>query len=268
MTEALAFLEQHGVLVLFLVTLVDQMGVPFPSGPLLIAAGALVSLGRMDPAAAVAAALAPTLLADWTWFEIGRRKGTAVLKFLCRVSLEPDSCVRSTEDVFARHGASSLLVARFVPGLGTVAPPLAGIFGMRLSRFLAFDAAGTLIWILAYGSLGFLFGHRLEDVGRWLADLGAGAFGVLGGALALYLGAKWWQRQKFLRQLRIDRISPEELHRLMDSGEEVLVVDLRHRYDFEASPEGIPGAVFMPAEEFEARSGEIPRDREVVLYCT
>lgn len=268
MTEALAFLEQHGVLVLFLVTLVDQLGLPFPSGPLLIAAGALVSLGRMDPAAALVAALAPTLLADWIWFELGRRKGTAVLKFLCRVSLEPDSCVRNTENVFARHGAASLLVARFVPGLGTVAPPLAGIFGMRPGRFLMFDAAGTLVWILVYGGLGYAFGHRLEDVGEWLATLGSGAFALLGGALALYLGVKAWQRQRFLRQLRIDRISPEELHRLMESGEDVVVVDLRHRYDFEATPEGIPGALFMPAEELESRAAEIPRDREVVLYCT
>lgn len=268
MGEALAFLEQHGLAVLFFVTLVDQLGIPFPSVPMLIAAGALVGLGRMEAGPAVLAALLPTLLADAIWFELGRRKGIRILKLLCRVALEPDSCVRSTEELFARHGASSLLVARFVPGLGTVAPPLAGIFGMRPGRFVLFDAAGTLLWILAFGGLGVLFGDRLEMVGDWLSRLGSGGVALLGGALVLYLGFKWWQRQAFLRQLRIDRVSPDELHRLLEEGREVLIVDLRHRYDFEASPEGIPGALYVPAEEFEVRAGEIPSDREVVLYCT
>lgn len=267
MAETLAYLEKHGLVVLFLVTLVDQLGLPLPSGPMILAAGALVALGRLDAAAAALAVLVPTLLADWLWYELGRRKGTAVLRFLCRISLEPDSCVRNTENLFARHGGRSLLVARFVPGLSTVAPPLAGIFGMRRAHFLTLDAGGTMAWIAAFGGLGFLFGNRLDDLGEWLAHLGTGGFALIGGGLALYVAFKWWRRHQFLRQLRVDRVTPEELHALAQSGP-VVIVDLRHRYDFEANPHVIPGALVLPAEELEAREHELPRGVELVLYCT
>lgn len=268
MSETLAFLEHHGLLVLFLATLVDQLGLPLPSGPMLVAAGALVGLGRMDALQAVAAALVPTLLADGLWYELGRRKGTRVLRFLCRVSLEPDSCVRSAENLFSRHGGRAILVARFVPGLSTVAPPLAGLFRMPAGPFLAYDALGTLLWIAAFGGLGALFSHRLDLVAEWLSRLGTGGLAVVGGPLALYVAFKAWRRQQFLRQLRIDRITPEELHTRMEEGAPVLVVDLRHRYDLEANPEILPGALVLPAEELEAHATELIRGRELVLYCT
>ena len=268
MAETLAYLEHHGLTVLFLLVLGDQLGLPLPSGPMLIAAGALVGLGRLDGVAAVLAALVATLLADGLWFELGRRRGTPVLRFLCRVSIEPDSCVRSTENLFTRRGAWALLVARFVPGLSTVAPPLAGIIKMPRSRFLAYDLVGTLAWILALGGLGMVFGHRLDLVGEGLSRLGAGGYAVLGGALALYLAFKWWRRQQFLRQLRIDRVTPQELHALMQAGAAIQVVDVRHRIDLEAEPHTIPGALVVPAEEFASRMSEIRLERELVLYCT
>ena len=268
MAETLAFLEHHGLLVLFLVTLADQLGLPLPSGPMLVAAGALVGLGRMDALQAVAASLAPTLLADGLWYELGRRKGTRVLRFLCRVSLEPDSCVRSTENLFSRHGGRALLVARFVPGLSTVAPPLAGIFRMPAGLFLAYDTLGTLLWIAAFGGLGCAFSHRLDLVGEWLSRLGTGGLAILGGPLALYVAFKAGRRQQFLRQLRIDRISPEELHARMEEGSPLLVVDLRHGYDLEANPEVLPGALVLPAEDLEERAPDLLRGRELVLYCT
>ena len=268
MAEMLTFLEQHGLLVLFAVTLLDQLGLPLPSGPMVLAAGALVGLGRLDPLAAALAALVPTLLADWLWYELGRRKGTRVLRFLCRVSIEPDSCVRSTENLFSRQGPRALLVARFVPGLSTVAPPLAGIVGMPPGRFLAFDAVGTLSWILSFGVLGILFGHRLDLLGDWLSRMGTGGFLLLGGALALHLAFKAWRRQQFLQGLRVDRVTPQELHDRLQAGDPVQVVDVRHRVELESDHRAIPGALVLPAEELEARISELDLERELVLYCT
>lgn len=235
---------------------------------MVLAAGALVGLGRLDPVAAVLAALVPTLVADGLWYELGRRKGTRVLRFLCRLSIEPDSCVRSTENLFSRQGPRALLVARFVPGLSTVAPPLAGIVGMSPRRFLLFDTVGTLAWIVSFGVLGGLFGHRLDVLGEWLSGMGAGGFLVLGVALALYLGLKAWRRQQFLQGLRVDRVTPEELHGRLQAGDAVQVVDVRHRVEVQSDRRILPGALVLPAEDLEVRFAELDLQRELVVYCT
>src|SRR5712691_2508672 len=122
MNETLWFLLRHGYSVLFAWVLVEQLGLPVPSVPLLLAAGALAGRGRLNLSLVAALPIVAALLSDALWYELGRRRGVKVLQFLCRISLEPDSCVRRTENVFARHGARSLLVAKFVPGLNTAAP--------------------------------------------------------------------------------------------------------------------------------------------------
>jgi len=248
--------------------LAEQLGMPLPAIPLLLAAGALAGAGKLSLTLVVLAAVAASLLADSFWYELGRRKGIKVLQLLCRISLEPDSCVRRTEDVFVRHGARSLLVAKFIPGINTAAPPLAGIFRMRFPRFLAFDTAGAVIWAGSFIGLGWIFSDQLEFVADKAASLGGWLLAILFGGLAGYIGWKYYQRQRFLRELRIARITPDELKAKMDNGEEVVVVDLRHKIDFEAEPETIPGALHVPPEELEQRHEEIPRDRELILYCT
>ncbi len=268
MGETLEFLVGHGYLVLFGWVFAEQVGLPLPAIPLLFAAGALAGAGKLNLLVAMALAICASLIGDLIWYEIGRRKGGSVLNFLCRISLEPDSCVRNTEQVFARHGARSLVVAKFVPGLGTAAPPLAGIFQMRLSRFLLFDGLGALIWAGAFVGLGFLFSNQLERIVAHTLRTGKWLLAALLAALALYILWKYIKRQRFLRKLRVARISPEELREKLDAGEAIVVVDLRHSLDFEADPRSIPGALRMDTEELAARHQEIPRDRDVILYCT
>ena len=268
MDDAVHFLLRHGYIVLFVWVFAEQIGLPLPAAPFLFAAGALGGSGRLNLGLAIGVAVLASLLSDVTWYEIGRRRGSQVLQLLCRISFEPDSCVRRTEEVFARHGARSLLVAKFVPGLSTAAPPLAGIFRMRLRRFLLFDSLGALIWAGAFAGLGYLFSDQLEQLTAYALRMGASLAGVLAGCLAVYILWKYAQRHRFLRQLRIARIAPEELKRRLDDGEDVLIVDLRHSLDFEAEPHIIPGALRLPPEELERRHHEIPRDRDVVLYCT
>lgn len=268
MSETIAFLVRHGYAVLFVWVFAEQIGLPLPSVPLLLAAGALAGTGRLSLVVVVGLPILAALSSDALSYELGRRRGVKVLQLLCRISLEPDSCVRRTESVFERHGARSLLVAKFIPGLNTAAPPLAGIFRMRLPRFLFFDALGAVIWVGVFVGLGYGFSDQLERVAGRALKLGAGLLVLLLGALAAYLVWKYIRRHRFLRQLRIARITPEELKAKLDSGEDVVIVDLRHSLDFEAEPQTIPGALRLDTAELEEQDQQIPRDRDIVLYCT
>jgi len=246
----------------------EQMGLPIPSMPLLLAAGALAGTGHLSFLASLFYVVFAAVLADSIWYELGRRKGIRILQFLCKISIEPDSCVRRTEGVFSKQGARSLLLAKFLPGLGTVAPPLAGIFHMRPRRFLLFDATGSLLWASTFLGLGFVFSGEIERVAEYLASLGGWLLVLLLAAFAAYLTKKFVARQRFLRELRISRITVDELKQKIDAREELVIVDLRHSVDFEADPETIPGAFRMDSKDLEEKNDRLPRDREVILYCT
>jgi membrane protein DedA with SNARE-associated domain len=263
--QAADFLIRHGYALLFGWVLLEQMGLPIPAAPLLVAAGALARAGKMNLTFAVALAFIAVILADLFWYSLGRYRGGRILKLLCRISLEPDSCVRRTENLFVRRGVHALLVAKFVPGLNTAAPSLAGIFRMPVRRFMIFDSLGGLFWVVTVTSLGLVFSDQLEQIAlRW----GGWLLAVLAGSLAAYVLWKFIQRRRFLRRLRIARIAPKELMDKLTAGEPISIVDLRQPMDIEVFPQMIPGALRIAMEEIEERHGEIPRDRDVVLYCS
>ncbi len=268
MTPVTIFLLHYGYLVIFIWVLLEQLGLPVPTLPLLLTVGALAGNHKMSLFGALFLAVAACLAADSTWYYLGRKRGGVVLGWLCKVSLEPDSCVRRTEEFYVRHGAKSLLVAKFVPGLSTIAPPLAGIFQMRPNRFYAFDAAGAFLWAGSFVAAGYLLSNQLERAAAGIAHFGISVLGVLIIAILLFVLFKFFDRQRFIRQLRVARISAAELKHLMDSGEPVFVVDLRHSLDFEADPETIPGALRLSPEEIEKKEAGFPRDKEIILYCT
>jgi membrane protein DedA with SNARE-associated domain len=268
MTDHADVLLHYGYALLFSAVFAEQLGIPLPAAPILIAAGALAGSGRWSASLVLVLSTLAALAADLIWYELGRRKGIRVLRLLCRLSLEPDSCVRQTEETFARHGARALLVAKFVPGLGTVAPPLAGIFRMRLSRFVLFNTVGTVVWIGTFVALGFAFSDQLERIAEYAPRVGGRLAALVSALLASWIAWKFVRRQRFLRRLRIDRITPEELKRKLDSGEEVVVVDLRSSVDFEAEPQTIPGARRIDASDLDGMRSELARAAEVILYCT
>ena len=268
MHATIEFLVKHGSLVIFAWVLAEQLGLPIPTLPLLLAAGALAGAGRVGFTMSLGMAFLAAVVADSIWYELGRRNGIRILQLLCRISLEPDSCVRRTEGVFAKHGARSLLYAKFVPGLNTVAPALAGIFHMRPSRFFLHDALGAFFWSGGFFGLGYAFSGEIERVADLALPLGSRLLVLLVSALAAYIAWKFIKRQRFLRELRIARITVQELKEKLDAGEDVVIVDLRHSMDFEADPETIPGAVRIDAQELQEHNGLLPRDREIVLYCT
>jgi membrane protein DedA with SNARE-associated domain len=268
MHRTLEFLLHHGYVLLLGWVFAEQIGLPVPSMPLLLAAGALAGTGHLSFFASLFYAMVAAVAADFIWYQLGRHKGIRILQLLCKISLEPDSCVRRTEGLFSKQGARSLLLSKFLPGLGTVAAPLAGIFHMRARRFLLFDAAGTFLWAGTFLGLGFVFSGEIERLAERLASLGGWLLVLLLAVLAAYITYKFVARQRFLRELRISRITPEELKEKIDSGEDLVIVDLRHSMDFEADPETIPGAFRMDSKELEEKNDRLPRDREVILYCT
>jgi membrane protein DedA with SNARE-associated domain len=268
MNDLLDVLVRYGYLVVFGWVFAEQIGLPIPAMPVLLAAGAMAGTGRLSLVVVLVLAGIASLASDVIWYWIGRVGGGRVLRFLCRISLEPDSCVRRTEEAFSRRGARSLLIAKFVPGYSTAAPPLAGIVRMGFARFLVFTGAGGLIWAGVFVGLGWLFSHQLELVASYAMRLGRGLVALLVAALAAHIGWKYIARQRFLRRIRIARITPEELKAKLDGGEDVMVVDVRHRVEFESEPTIIPGALHLMIEELEARHQEVPRDRDIVLYCT
>jgi membrane protein DedA with SNARE-associated domain len=268
MDETLRFILHHGYLVLVVWVFFEQIGLPVPSIPGLLAAGALAGAGNLKLGLVVLFPTTGAVLADVIWYELGKYRGAKVLNVLCRISLEPDSCIRNTENRFARSGPNALVVAKFVPGLSTAAPPLAGMFGMRFSRFLFFDGLGALLYNGLFVAFGYVFSQQLEKVAQIALGFGAGLLVLVAGSLFSYIAWKYLQRQRFLRKLRVSRITAEELKRKIDTGEEVTILDLRHSMDFEADPKTIPGALFLPSEQFDQRYSEIPADRELILYCT
>ena len=263
-----AFIHAYGSAALFGAMVIEQFVPPLAGEPILLGAGALAGTGRFSLWLAAVLALAGTVGGDLVWFEVGRRGGQQVLKRLCRFSIEPDTCVRRGQDTFARHGASALLIAKFLPGLNSIGQPLAGALGMPRWRFVIFDVLGAVLWVGLYVGLGYVLRDQLAEAARLAHRLGGWALVIVGGAVAAYLGMKVTRRQLFIRQLRIARISPEGLEAKLNAGEPVFIVDLRQELDIQAHPMMIPGAVHIPPAALEQAHATIPRDREVVLYCS
>jgi membrane protein DedA with SNARE-associated domain len=268
MHELITYLLRYGLAVVFGNVLLEQLGAPVPALPTLIVAGALAQQGQMGLGRLLAVALLASLLADTVWFLVGRWQGRRVLRTVCRLSLSPDSCVRGTEDLFERAGMTSLLYAKFIPGYNMIAPPLAGAMGRTVLSFLFWDALGSLLWIVSGVALGYAFHHAVSQVLQHLEDLGFWAGVVLGAALALVILSKWWQRRRVMKVLRLARISAAELKDLLGAGKAPLIVDVRNRSSHLHDPRRIPGAMKMTFDEIDARLGDLPRDHEIVLYCT
>jgi membrane protein DedA with SNARE-associated domain len=267
-TETLQFVVHYGYALLFLWVLVEQGGLPIPATPLVLAAGALAGQGRMSFALVILCATAGCVCADIFWYAFGKRRGAVVLNLLCRIALEPDSCVRRTETRFERWGARTLLICKFVPGLNTAAPALAGMVGVPYGRFAAFDIAGGLLWALAYTLLGFIFSKQLDRVAADAHLVGGWLLLVFIGGVIAYVLYRWRERQRFIEQVKGDRITPDELKHQLESGEQPVIIDLRHPLDVLTDPRTLPGALQISPEDLEARNGEISRDREIVLFCT
>jgi len=261
-------IAQYGLALVFANVLFEQLGLPIPAIPTLIVAGALAAEGELSPSAIFGVAFAGCMIGDAIWYLAGRRYGRRVMKLLCRVSLSPDSCVRQAEFRFERWGKLTLVLSKFIPGLSTIAPPLAGATRLGWPSFLLFNGLGVVIWAGATIAAGMLFHTQINEFIVRLEGLGALAGGAIGVLLGGYIALKWWERRRFYKMLRIARVGVDELRALMDGGKRPVVVDVRSPGARDLDPRFIPGALAMDAAEVDGRLGELPADREIVFYCT
>ncbi len=268
MNESIQFLRENGTAVVFVAVLAEQMGLPIPCTPWLLAAGALSRSGPPSLTAVIALAALAAAVGHLAWYLAGRRWGYGVLRVLCRISLEPDSCVQRTQGTFERFGGRALVVAPFIPGLTTVAPPLAALSRMSLVKYLSLDVLGDLLWAGTFVGLGYGFGDQVNWALRLALTYGFSVLGVAAACLALWLLFKVLQRERVRRKLRVARIGPDELHLVLSRPSPPLVLDLRHRRELLEDPYTLPGALHLSPAELPARHSEIPRDRDLVLYCS
>ena len=258
---------EYGLAAVFAAVFLEQVGAPIPALPVLLLAGALAADDPLFGALALFVAMLASTLGDLAWFWAGRRFGHRVLSLMCRVSLSPDSCVRQTEATFERRGVGTLVIAKFVPGLSTVAPPLAGALGMRVPSFLVFNGAGSALWAGAGLLGGLLFHDQIDTLFAGIAALGGYALAALGLLLGLYILFRWYDRRRFYRALEMARISADELHRLMSEGDYPVILDVRSRTHREVDPRLIPGARPVDLEDLDSALAELPGGREVIVYC-
>jgi membrane protein DedA with SNARE-associated domain/rhodanese-related sulfurtransferase len=266
--DLVSLLGQYGLALVFANVLIEQLGLPLPAIPTLVVAGALATDGKLSMPLLFAVALTACLLADITWYIAGRRFGNRVMKLLCRISLTPDYCVSDTQARFERWGVNVLVIAKFVPGLATIAPPLAGATRIAWPRFLFFNTLGGALWVGAGLGGGILLGPYMEPLLTWLDQIGSIAVVIIVALLAAYIAFKWWDRRRFFMMLRMARISVDELYRLIDAGLKPVIVDVRSQTARALEPRRIPGALHVTLHAVDHHVKDLPRDREIILYCT
>ena len=268
MPIAVDFFLQYKYVIIFLWVLAEQLGMPIPSIPVLLTAGTLTGTHKAHLSLILLAVLAACAISDSIWYMLGKRYGGSVVKLLCRLSMESATCVRKTTNYFTSHGAKALLVAKFVPGLSTVAAPIAGQTSMPYLTFLTFDMGGSLFWALTVTLAGRFFGDALEKNPHALRMIGhfAGLLFVL--LLIGFFLHRILKQQAFLKRVRGAKIEPEELRDMLDAGQKVFIVDLRHPLDYLPDPRVLPGAVRISPETIALHHEQLPRDQDVVLYCT
>lgn len=263
----ITLIREYGVGIVFLNVLVEQLGAPIPAYPVVVVAAAIQGQGGVlsQQGWLVAVAVAAALLADSVWFALGRRYGRRVLARLCRISLSPDSCVQNTESLYARWGAKSLVIAKFVPGFASIASALAGAVGTRAGRFLWFDGLGALLWVGSAALLGGLFSSAVEDLLDVLAQLGFWGLLLVAAALALFVARRWWSRRQVIRSLRMERLTVGELNGMLQNGERPVILDVRSALAFAQAH--IPGALSYDPHDRQAELPAIDPGMQVVIYC-
>jgi membrane protein DedA with SNARE-associated domain/rhodanese-related sulfurtransferase len=266
--DLIPLLSQYGLAIVFANVLIEQIGIPVPAIPTLVIAGALAAEGKLSAPLLFVVAMAACSLADVAWYVAGRRFGSRVMKLLCAISLTPDYCVSDTQARFERWGVNALVIAKFVPGLATIAPPLAGATRISWPRFLFFNGLGAALWVGAGVGGGMLLGPQMEKLLTRIDEIGSVAIVIIVALLAAYIAFKWWERRRFFSMLRMARITVDELYGLIDAGDKPVIVDVRSQTGRHLDPRRIPGALHVPLHAVDHHIKDLPRDREIIVYCT
>ncbi len=263
----LKLLVAHGYSILFLSALAERLGLPLLLTPILLASGVLAGTGAMNVTTSILIGSIACILGDAVWFEIARAKGPQVMRWLCKLSLETDTCVRKSQTQFENRAKIFLLTSKFIPGVSHIAPAAAGATNYSRGDFLLYNSAGSALWVIVTVFAAYVSTKKM-DVGGAVVDFLPVLFVVFGLLIIGNIFLKAYRRRQFIHEVAASRIEPAEVLQRIEGGENLYVVDLRHPLDFLVDPRTVPGAVRITPAELEQRSGEIPRDRDVILYCT
>ncbi len=258
-------ITQYGLALIFANVLIQQIGLPIPALPTLIVAGALAADGKISASTLFGAAFIACAISDAFWYTAGRLRGPRVLRFLCGMSLSPDSCVRRSEYRFDRWGRVTLILAKFIPGGSMIVPPLAGTMRLSWWSFALLDGLGAAIWVGVAIGAGMLFHNQIGHLIGNLREFETIAVGVIGVLLAGYVATRWC---RFYKRLRMARITVGELNRLMNEGQRPVVVDLRTPLARDQDSRFVPGALVMNSADRDGWLRQLPNDREIIFYCT
>jgi membrane protein DedA with SNARE-associated domain len=266
----LSLISRHGYLLLAGLCFAEAIGLPVPAALAILTAGALSAFGKLHFYAVLMFAFLPLLTGDLLLYFMGRASGWALLGLLCRLSANPETCILRSAEYFYRRGKQTLLFAKFIPGINTMSPPLAGSMKMRLEDFLQFDALGAAFYVSAYSAAGFIFSDTLRAITRGLRSAGSVAEIVFGVGLVVYLSYRIWLYRKYRLLNVVPRIPVDEIARRLaaDQAHTMLIVDVRSHGYYEVDAQRIAGSTRIEPNNLAEEIKKLPRDREIYLYCT
>lgn len=270
MNNLLQAISQHGYLLLFLVVFAEAAGLPAPAALALIAAGAAAASHLISAPTALAVAIFAMLLGDALLFVLGRYTGWALLAFLCRVSMNPETCILRSAESFYKRGKLTLIFAKFIPGINTMAPPLAGSMNMKTTQFLRFDAAGTCLYVLAYGAVGFLARDFVARITRGLQSASHIFAEVVLAALVVFVIYRAFQYHRHTLSDVVPRVSVEEIAKRIanDQKNDVILVDVRSHGYYDSSSSRIAGSIRLEPNRMQGELNSLPKDKDIYVYCT
>jgi membrane protein DedA with SNARE-associated domain len=264
MRSLLQILTSHPYMLLAFSALLERIGFPLFLSPVVIAAGALAATGRVHFDLALWITLIACVAGDTLWYEVGRKKGAAVLHTLCRISLEPESCVRRSMRFFDKGVRRTLLLSKWLPGVSHIIPAVAGLSDISRETFFLTNLAGSALWIIVFLLTGYVPIARLH-LAPAIGPVALEAAVVL---LVGNIGIKYFRRRRFLRDLYKARIAPQDVLQMLDAGQQLVILDLRHPLDSVTDPRTLPGALRVLPDDLISRADGLPKNREIILYCT
>jgi len=268
MEHTLHILEHHGYFALMAMVFLEAIGLPIPAAVALVTAGAAAAWKMMGLGYVILWSIVPIVAGDSILYFLGRKSGWGLLGFLCRLSMNPETCILRSAESFYKRGRLTLLFAKFVPGLSAMAAPLSGSMKMRYSQFLRFDAVGTAIYVLSYSLAGFAFSRVLRDIGRLFETVGrtvewAFALAVL--VYVIYRVALYWTHRVYRV---VPRAQVEELVQRLNAGEDLIILDVRSHGYYDSSAQRIRGSMRFEPNKFNDAVKSLPKDKLIFLYCT
>jgi membrane protein DedA with SNARE-associated domain len=269
MNQFLSLISKHGYVLVVATVFAEAIGLPVPAAIALVAAGTAAAAGVLSTPAVLLLSLAAMVLGDLLLFLLGRYTGWGLLGFLCKVSVNPETCILRSAESFYKRGRMTLLVAKFIPGVNTMAPPLAGSMNMRLDQFLRFDLAGACLYIFAYFGVGFLFRDFLVSIMHGFQTAGRALETVVLVAVLAYIAYRISLYGKHSMYRVVPRVQVEELARkLAEERENILVVDVRSHGYYDADSARIKGSIRLEPNNLAEELKTMPREKNIYLYCT